>query len=269
MLLAWIIVQIILETIPVSSSGHVTLLSGIMQKLGYSTDIIHDESINYLLHIPTLIVIVFYFFNRWWQTVFHKKLKCSDLFVPATYAAALRPIIFLGITTIITAAYKFSHIPSYIARCPYSLTFGLCCTALLLYVSRYAHGSKKPTWTCREAMVLGLVQALALSPGVSRFASTFVASRFLLGYASVSAFEISFMIQLPLLCAVLVQLIVLSAVQSLNIVQFLDFMILFGIVLSSVLSYYILKCMDTLIQRNRLWYLSWYMLLPIALSIIF
>jgi len=60
------------------------------------------------------------------------------------------------------------------------LYIGFAITGLTLFSLKYApRNYKKFSWDMSDAVILGLVQALSLIPGVSRFATTYSACSFL------------------------------------------------------------------------------------------
>ena len=83
---------------------------------------------------------------------------------------------------------------------PHYLPFGFFITIVALGSLYWCPVRSAQPLRWDKALVIGLVQGIALLPGISRLASVFVATRWL-GYNNRQAFEISWMIQVPLIAA--------------------------------------------------------------------
>ena len=58
--------QLIIESLPISSSGHVQLLQFFLDRSGYYTNEGLSESLDHALHGPTLLILAVYFRAQWW-----------------------------------------------------------------------------------------------------------------------------------------------------------------------------------------------------------
>ncbi len=239
----WILIQIIGESLPISSSGHVQLLQNY-----FHASLQNFENIHFLLHGPTIFILLFCFFSQWWNMIFLKNLF---------YFAR-----FIIIADIITFIFWMLNLSKISFMQPYFLPIGFCITACCLYFSKYFNGHKKVSWQVFDAIILGIVQGICLLPGISRFATTFFAG-LALGYDRKNAVAISFLIQFPLLCAAFFK----ELVQMSDLESFLSMPIIFTIVIASVISSALLCWVIKLIEQNRLWYFAFYMIIPISLSL--
>ena len=284
MLYLWIILQIILESLPVSSSGHVAL----MQRF-FGKDVFCNDSIwiiDFLLHGPMIIILIFFFFKTWFDIIFSdsfdnftlqdksakekNKLK-YDLFYlfkiikdRKILISVLNISIFVAIADGITICFWFFDSMPKI-----SLTCGFIITALLLYSTKYIKGLNDD-FDAKDyfyAICLGIIQSISFLPGISRFGSTYAIGRFC-GYSGKMSFAVSFLIQFPLLVAAFIKGIVAMKQYNDFMMIFFDLTTLFVILTSSIISYYLLLCVDRIIKRDNLWKFSWYMLIPIMLSLI-
>lgn len=263
----WMMIQILIESLPISSSGHVQLLHIVSTRLGYAVDVQQSEMIDFLLHGPALLIMLCYFFTTWWRMVLQKDFKWIQLCKWATYQSMVRPIIFVVCADIITALWWWSGVACFDVVPRYLLAIGFCVTAIMLYASQYFSRHKVLKWDLCDAVILGFAQGFALLPGVSRFATTFFVGRWL-GYSQRDAFSLSFLIQCPLVLAAFVKGIITLCRYPLLAEHFVDFWMLSGIVGMSFVSYQLLCFVGSLIQRNRLWYFAWYMLLPIMIIVL-
>ncbi len=250
----WILIQIIGESLPISSSGHVQLL----QKY-FDVTFQNFENINFLLHGPTIFLLLFCFFTTWWHLIFKNKFLVN--FFKAS--------IFIIISDVITFLFWILNISNVSFIQHYFLPIGFCITAICLYFSRYGKYNKIVSWSVSDAIFLGMVQGICLLPGISRFAGTYAAGLWL-GYTRKDAISISFLIQFPLLCAAFLK-------GMLHICKHVDFvqnishnfslnLIFLTMLIASLISYALLCWVIRLIEQNRLWYFAFYMIIPIGLS---
>ena len=173
-------IQIITESLPISSSGHVllTFLYG-------APELAFSETLHALVHLPTLFIIAVLFRADWWPLLCHfikttyKKLK-GKLIKPhddTTWNLCLKitgMVITSNLITLVMQqlgkAYKKSN-----ATSPYLLLVGFIITMILLFSLRLKPKYKRyKNLNFMIACIIGVVQGCALIPGISRFASTFV-----------------------------------------------------------------------------------------------
>jgi undecaprenyl-diphosphatase len=262
----WIIVQIVAESLPISSSGHILLLQRY-----FSCSVLPDSwMIDFMLHVPTILILFCYFFWEWWGLVMYGKqhdLKLIDTEdMDWIFHNFFHASFFILIVDIVTFLFWISPIPIFAATQINFLPVGFCITAACLYQSFFWGGNKKITWLYSDALVLGCVQAISLLPGISRFASTYTAGLWL-GYSRRASFSLSFLIQFPLLIAAFAKaMLQLHACDTLQYF-FTDWSVWLIMIVASVISYRLFCWVAILIEQNRLWYFSRYMLIPIVLSV--
>ena len=247
-LFLWILIQIIGESLPISSSGHVQL----MQKIG-NISLQNAWIVDFLLHGPTIIILLLCFFSIWWKNIFsaHKFKEA---------------LCFVFIADLITTIFWALKISSYSLVQSYFLPIGFCITAVCLYFSYYVQGDKKFEWSKGDAVILGLVQAVSLLPGISRFAATYWASIWL-RYEKRTAVSISFLIQLPLLCAGFLKGGLALRNDPALFISLMQLWVFLTVLLASIISYFLFCLILRLIEKNRLWYGAYYMIIPIILSL--
>ena len=265
----WILIQIIGESLPISSSGHVALMQKLASFFNVNFDLMPDMWIvDFLLHGPTILILFYYFFTVWWKLIFHRSVDLSMLFDLKVYRLLLRPLMFVVLADLMTFGcwmLDFAHYPWVQS---YFLPIGFCCTAVCLIISSRFAQVKPVDWSLHDAIFLGTVQGLSLLPGISRFASTYTTGVWL-GYGRAQAFAVSFLIQVPLLCAGFFK--GLFAVSKMHMITYssIHWWMVCVIILSSLVSYRIFCWVAILISQNRLWYFAYYMIVPIVLSIVF
>jgi undecaprenyl-diphosphatase len=187
------IVQGLTEFIPVSSSGHLALAQNFFAG---GVDHLFIEMIN----LGTLLALLFAFRKKIWsilQDIFlHKKWNLAiNLLITAIPAGiiglALGDFIaensFFGSTIVVAVAMMLiGFVMIFLNR---------IVKQLMVRSLSFEKISKK------QALIIGLSQAVALVPGVSRSGATIITGR-LLGLNSRDAAEYSFLASIPLFCGV-------------------------------------------------------------------
>lgn len=192
------IVQGVTEFAPISSSGHLILVPWM-----FGWDFVNDESFNktfdVALHVGTLIGAVAYF-------------RKDIVLYTAAFFRSLRARSITGVEQKMAWALVIGTIPGAVAGAtfegliedklgaPLLIAVMLTLFALVLYlVDRWARSDRNlESVRVRDGLYLGLAQAMALQPGVSRSGVTITAGR-LLGLDRASAARFSFMLSLPII----------------------------------------------------------------------
>ena len=260
----WLIVQIVLEGFPVSSSGHVSLVELCLQRLGYSTvhastvyiDFLHHDFIavnllEHLVHGVTVALLVLFFYTRWTFLVRH---------VSHCWRIVLKIIGYTFAADCMTALFYilFQHH----VRVWWPLGVGFFITACALYSLHWCTDSRRASFTLPIAVLLGATQGMALLPGISRFGLTYVVARWC-ALPAHKAFEISFLMQWPLiLVAFLHSLWVVSA--HAHNYFFMQWHTLGVMVCAGIVAFVALKGSAYLSATNRLGLFAYYMVIPIT-----
>lgn len=188
-------VQGLTEFLPVSSSGHLTFLQKVM---GYDLGGGSMTFVNVMLHFGTLIAVCVVFFKDI-LALFKKPFKTLFMLVVATIPAGLVGVLF---NDKLDAMFSGEKAFLLLAIC-FSVT-----AALLLLCELAAKSPKRKErdlgW--KNAVPMGLMQAVALFPGISRSGSTIVAGT-VSGAKTKDVAKFSFLMSIPvILGSVLVEL---------------------------------------------------------------
>ncbi|WP_420641793.1 undecaprenyl-diphosphate phosphatase [Candidatus Leptofilum sp.] len=164
------IIQGATEFLPISSSGHLVLLPEIFQMTS------PDLTLIGLVHAGTLLAVLIYFRQDLWEIV-KAVLRDLSLHQPlASKEAKLGWLIVVGSIPVALIGLPFAGFFEDVFGSPRVAAGFLLFTALLLVLGERALSGKKTTadmtWT--DTLIIGLFQALALFPGVSRSGSTIV-----------------------------------------------------------------------------------------------
>lgn len=185
------IVQGVTEFLPISSSGHLILIP----KLTDFED--QGPLIDVAVHVGSLLAIITYFFRD------ALGLARGGLSVVGIGHAPEQKRLFLWIVvgTIPAVAFGlFLKSGGYLEgfRSTHLVAINLIVYGVLLGIAD-RFGRQEKTYeqlTLKDAVIVGLAQALALIPGTSRSGVTMTAARFL-GYSRVEAARFSFLLSIP------------------------------------------------------------------------
>lgn len=221
-------VQGITEWLPVSSSGHLVILE-------YFFGIRDNVTYNIFLHFASLLVIFIIFRKRILEVIKTPKYW---------------PYIIIG--SIPAGLLGFYLYPYFQTICNNMLVvaFSLLITAGLLLNS--GHKFKRKKMNYRRSLKIGLFQALAILPGVSRSGSTIVGARFL-GIPKKEAIEFSFLLAIPAIIGA-------SLVEFSNFSAQIHMAMIVGSFVNIVVSYFSIKLLIKFVQENKLKYFGYYCL---------
>ncbi len=168
------VIQGLTEFLPVSSTGHLVLFPWLLgwKDPGLTFDV--------ALHAGTLLAVVAYFWRMWFDMLmaavgvgdskdpeFHQKRRLFWLLVAATIPGAL-------------AGYAFEKAAENEFRTPVMIGIALIVVALAMWAGEAATRDSKPLMQVNlpDALLVGIAQAFAVIPGVSRSGSTMTAGLF-------------------------------------------------------------------------------------------
>ncbi|MBU0570844.1 MAG: undecaprenyl-diphosphate phosphatase [Candidatus Omnitrophica bacterium] len=173
------IVQGVTEFLPISSSGHLVLLHHF---LGLSKPSIFFDI---CLHVGTLGAVMIYFRKEIFLII-----RERDLFMISC--------LVIGTIPAIIAAFLFKeHIELLFAR-PRVVAVMFIVTALVLFGGQYCLRTRNKKLKVKRggSFFVGLAQAVALLPGVSRSGTT-ISAALALGVEPETAFRFSFLLAIP------------------------------------------------------------------------
>ncbi|WP_370287011.1 undecaprenyl-diphosphate phosphatase [Pseudooceanicola nanhaiensis] len=189
------VIQGLTEFLPISSSAHLILFPQVtgMQDQGQVIDV--------AVHFGTLGAVILYF----WPDVKMGLLGIPDMLsgrleTPGARLAFLLviatiPVILFGLALKLTGLDDAMRSVAVIGWT--MLGFGL----VLWWADRVSDGQKADTdWTLRDAVIMGLWQAVALIPGTSRSGATITGALFL-GYNRRDAAKLSMLMSIPTIIA--------------------------------------------------------------------
>lgn len=189
------IVQGLTEFLPVSSSGHLVLLSKIFGE--GENALLFDVA----LHAGTLLALIIYFYRDLWELAKALVIKSEKTRAAWLLALATLPAVVSGFLLQDYAEDTFRSIVLVGANL---ILVGL----LMIVAERVAKQNTKSLETVhwKQALLMGTAQALAVIPGMSRSGSTITAGLFA-GLNRVTATRFSFLLGVPIIFGALVKVL--------------------------------------------------------------
>ena len=190
------IVQGLTELLPISSSGHLVLVPWLADWQYLETHDRFNHTFDVALHLGTLVAVLGYFWSdvvrlvaAWLRSVKRRRIESADERVAWLVFVATIPAALAG-------ALGESFIAGNLGE-PWQIAILLAVFALVLWVAdRRPGGRRTEDLGLGSALAVGLAQALALAPGVSRSGITISAARFL-GLDRDAAARLSFLLLIP------------------------------------------------------------------------
>lgn len=231
------LVQGLTEFLPVSSSGHLVLLSNIFGV---------EESlfISILLHVATLLSICVVFYKDIFALIRHPFSKNTIMLVVATIPTCL---IVLVLMPFIKSSFGGSFLPVF-----------FLITAILLIVTELFAKNKKE-FSYKKAIIMGIAQGFAVFPGISRSGSTICAG-ILSGGDKKECAKFSFLMSIPIILLSLVMEIYEGVSGGISISYPISAIII-SFIIAFLSGIFAIKFMMRLTEKGKLWWFSCYLLL--------
>jgi undecaprenyl-diphosphatase len=250
------VIQGFTEFLPISSSGHLEIGKAIFRNQANP-----EESLflTLTLHVATALSTIVFFRKdilQLIQGVLKFKWNESTQF-SFKIIISMIPAVFVGL-------FLQEHIEVLFSKNLVLVGAMLCITAIILFWADKALKTVKIVSTL-NAFVLGLVQAIAILPGISRSGST-IAIAVLLGIDREKATRFSFLMVLPLIFGSMVK----TLLDAKNITNSIDFFpLLAGFITAFITGILACKWMIALVKKSHLKYFSFYCILVGGLALIY
>lgn len=189
------VIQGVTEFLPISSSGHLILMPRL---LGVPDQ---GQVVDVAVHVGSLGAVILYFRHdvamaaRGVLSLMRGRVEDEGAFLALCLLVATIPVIIAGLVLKLTGFDDMLRSTAVIGWT--MILFG----GLLWWADRFAGAEKAAeAWTPRDALSLGLWQALALIPGTSRSGVVITAARFH-GYDRYGAAKLSMLMSIPTIIA--------------------------------------------------------------------
>lgn len=239
-------VQGLTEFLPVSSSGHLVLISNVLgvQKAGIEFEII--------IHLATLVAVVLFFAKSLLKLTRREYMLLAIGTIPAVvFGVIFKKFIELSFNN------------------PAQTSIELIVTGILLLFAqrklKHTVTGKVKEITFRQAFIIGCWQAIAILPGISRSGAT-VTGALLLNIEREAAFRFSFLLSIPAILGASV-FILLDAAQSPTPLEFSAVSASLGFATAIFFGILSLRWFKQVIQKAQLWWFAVYCFVLAAISL--
>ncbi|MGM0585376.1 MAG: undecaprenyl-diphosphate phosphatase [Pseudomonadota bacterium] len=189
------LIQGLTEFLPISSSGHLALFPLLTGEADQGL------GIDVAVHVGTLVAVVAFFrhdvaaaLRGVWHIV-TARLSTPEAALALRLALATVPVVLAGLALAAAGLTQIFRDVEVIAWATIVFAAVLWAADRFGALSRRAEG-----WSWRDALVMGLAQALALIPGTSRSGITITAAR-ALGYQRTDSARLSMLMSVPTILA--------------------------------------------------------------------
>lgn len=248
------------EFLPVSSSGHLVLAQHFF---GVASD--EGTLFEVFLHLGTLFAVLLFFRKRIWELIISMFTWKFSLQTQA-HRHNHTLVLYLIISSVVTAVFYiiFKDFVEAIYQQPLTVAFMLIVTGAVVFVSDYIKTSDIPSSQMGivRSTIIGLVQGIAIIPGISRSGST-IAISLITGIKRREAAEFSFLLSIPaILGANLVSIGKFSELHLHDLGIYLA-----GFISAFIVGYLVIAFLIELISQAKLKYFSIYCWVVAAIAI--
>ncbi|RFA06517.1 undecaprenyl-diphosphatase [Subtercola boreus] len=191
------IVEGLTEFLPVSSTGHLTLVEKL---LGLSIDDPGVTAFTAIIQFGAIIAVIIYFRSdiarliaAWWRGLFNADARRNPDYRFAWYVIA-------GSLPIGIVGFAAKDLVSGALRNLWVVVAGLILWSAVMFIAERIGRRSRPeeNLTLKDALIIGLFQCIALVPGVSRSGAT-ISAGLLRNLDRVAATRLSFFLAIPAL----------------------------------------------------------------------
>lgn len=249
------IIQGLTEFLPVSSSGHLELGKAIL-----GDDSIPKESLLFtvVLHFATALSTIVVFRKDIWSLI-RGILKFEwndDLQFVSKIALSMIPAVFVGL-------FFEEQLEQLFGSNILLVGFMLIITAILLFLADKARDTQKKV-SFKNAFIIGISQAIAILPGISRSGAT-ISTSVLLGNDKTKAARFSFLMVIPLIFGKIAKDI-LGGELTYNAENFTALSI--GFIAAFIAGLFACTWMIALVKKSKLSYFAFYCIIVGIITII-
>lgn len=257
------VIQGVTEFLPVSSSGHLVLFS---QLFG-----IHEQSILFevTVHVGTLLAVLAVFQNEFKMLVnaavrLVSRPKQAKAMLHSDPGVRLLLCLVVGTVPAVLAALVLKDQVERLFSSSLTVGVMLMVTGGILYAAEKRQAEGRSQVSLLDALIIGVGQAVAILPGLSRSGTTIAVGLFR-GLERDSAARFSFLLSIPAILGALV--LSLLDLFSGVVVPSLGPLVV-GLVSAAITGYLAIRFFLSLVRRGRLVWFSYYTWLVGAVIIV-
>lgn len=245
------IVQGLTEFLPISSSGHLILAQW---ATGWEGELMNNLTFDVALHVGTLTAVLWYFWQDWIK-LGKAALRAAQGKAMA-YEARLVWYIALGTVPAVIAGLSLERIVETAFRNPLLVAGALAAGSLIMWLTdRYSAKARHlGEMTLGHALFVGVAQAIALLPGISRSGIT-ISAGLAAGYRREDAARFSFLLSTPVIAGA-----ALHKVHHITFQGHAAWGCVLGTLSSAVVGYLAIRFLIRYLERHSLNLFVWYRL---------
>jgi len=238
------ILQGLTEFLPVSSSGHLIIAEW---ATGWTGELMNSLTFDVALHVGTLFAVLAYFWSDWMRL----GASCVKVVRGNAPDREARLVWYIVLATIPAGVVgmKYEHVVETLFRNPLLVVAALVAGSFVMWLAE-RYSSRKyqlASMTFHHAFFVGVAQALALVPGISRSGIT-ISAGLAGGYQREDAARFSFLLSTPVIAG--------AAVLKLRHLSFHSNDAVLGFVLgtltSAVIGYLCIKFLLRYLERHSM-----------------
>lgn len=249
------IIQGFTEPLPISSSGHLVLIKNL-----FNTNMMSDMNFEIVVNFGSFLAILLIFWKdikklvvSFFTYLLNKK-KRKETYQDFKYCL----LIIIGTIPVGIAGILLKDKIDTLSGNMMILGISFIFTSFLLYLVKGKNGKKEDKdMTYKDAVIIGLMQMVALAPGVSR-SGTVLVGCLLCGLSRKSSLKYTFMLYFPVSIASMI--LGVKDMISTGIGNLL-FPYLLGLIAAGIVTYYTYQWLSNLVQKGKLWKFSIYCLI--------
>ena len=251
------LIQGITEFLPISSSGHLAIAEHLLKM----TDIQVPDFFDVLLHLGTLVAV----FVAYWTDIrdmivefFHGVSDLAHHSTPTPVPPARRLIVLIIVGTLpLFAVLPVKDLVEGLGDNIYFVAVALLVTGCLLFASdRVKKGRKtEKTATLLDVFLVGIGQAIATCPGISRSGTTITTGCFV-GFERKFAVRYSFLMSIPAILGANI-LSLKDAVEA-GIIWADVPVYLVGVLVSAVVGYACIRLLKMIAEKGKFGFFAYY-----------
>jgi len=258
------IIQGLTEPLPISSSGHIYLFKQL-----FNTNMFNDINFETVVNFGSFIAIFIIFWKdvkelivSFFTYIFTKDAKVKEK-NKANFKYCWLIVIGSIPVGIIGLLFK-DKIESLISTT--EVAIALLFTALMLFIVRNTKGTKKDQdITYIDAIIIGLMQMIALLPGISR-SGTVLVGCLLCKLNRETSLKYTFMLYFPVSCATM--LLGTKDIIESGTLSTVALPYTLGMIAAAIVTYFTYDWLSNLVKKGKLWYFSIYCIIASLFTLI-
>ena len=253
------LIQGLTEFLPISSSGHLAIAEHFLGQAGVPAT---PDFFDVLLHLGTLVAV----FVAYWQDIREMVVELIDGIrdlahgtTPNPIPPARRLILLIIVATLpLFAVLPVKDLVEGLSGNIYFVAGALIVTGFLLFASdRVKKGRKtEKTATLVDVLLVGVAQAIATCPGISRSGTTITAGCFV-GFDRKFAVRFSFLMSIPAILGANL-LTMIDAIQENTIIVSDIPVYLVGVAVAAVVGYACIRLLKMIADKGKFGWFAYY-----------